>query len=99
LNEEAAMARAPRSGYDRAVRHLRLLPLLLLSACVGRDGGSGGGGEDPGLPGAVFLSADVGAVGQAGCVSGTDGVLTIRASGTDIWDAADAFHLLHDPLG
>jgi hypothetical protein len=42
-----------------------------------------------------FASQDIGAVGFAGgaCYSGT--TFTIRASGTDIWDAADAFHFVY----
>jgi titin len=42
-----------------------------------------------------YASQDIGAVGFAGgaCYAGT--TFTIRASGADIWDAADAFHFVH----
>ncbi|HTD68262.1 MAG TPA: PA14 domain-containing protein, partial [Candidatus Limnocylindria bacterium] len=42
-----------------------------------------------------FVSQDIGTVGLAGgaCYSGS--AFTIRASGNDIWDAADAFHFVY----
>lgn len=42
-----------------------------------------------------FASQDIGAVGFAGgvCYSGTQ--FTIRASGSDIWETADAFHYVY----
>ncbi len=89
------MARDLASVCARAARHLPLFPVLLAAAfgC-----GSSRADSDEALAGPVFLSADVGAVGQAGSVSGSEGVLTVRASGTDIWDAADAFHFYSTAL-
>ena len=41
---------------------------------------------------------DIGAVGLAGDATCAGGVFTIKASGDDIWNAADAFHFVYQPL-
>lgn len=43
-------------------------------------------------------NADIGAVGVAGSLLETDGTFTVRASGADIWGAADEFHFVYRPL-
>ncbi len=50
-----------------------------------------------GLP-APWQDADVGAVGLAGSASYTNGTFTVTGSGADIWNAADAFHFVYQPL-
>jgi endonuclease/exonuclease/phosphatase family metal-dependent hydrolase len=45
-----------------------------------------------------WQSADVGAVGVAGRAVSSGGTWTIEAGGTDLWDAADAFHFVYQPL-
>ncbi|HYF49202.1 MAG TPA: PKD domain-containing protein [Planctomycetota bacterium] len=44
-----------------------------------------------------WLHRDVGTVNTAGDASYSSGTFTIAASGTDIWDAADAFHYVYQP--
>jgi uncharacterized repeat protein (TIGR03806 family) len=41
---------------------------------------------------------DVGNVGLAGNASFADGTFTIQASGDDIWNNADAFHFVYQPM-
>jgi phosphatidylserine/phosphatidylglycerophosphate/cardiolipin synthase-like enzyme/regulation of enolase protein 1 (concanavalin A-like superfamily) len=41
---------------------------------------------------------DIGAVGVAGSASYANGVFTVAGSGADIWNAADAFHFVYQPL-
>jgi hypothetical protein len=57
---------------------------------------SGGGGSLP----PPWKGGDVGAVGSAGSAgySPSTGTFTIVASGDDIWNAADAFHFVYQPL-
>ncbi|HWF86362.1 MAG TPA: DUF1349 domain-containing protein, partial [Vicinamibacterales bacterium] len=50
-----------------------------------------------GLP-APWQDLDIGAVGLAGSASYTNGTFTVTGSGTDIWNAADAFHFVYQPL-
>jgi regulation of enolase protein 1 (concanavalin A-like superfamily) len=46
-----------------------------------------------------WTAGDIGSVGVAGSSTvGTNGVLTVRGSGADIWDTADAFHHLRTSL-
>lgn len=45
-----------------------------------------------------WQTADVGAVGAAGSVGHAGGTFTVAAGGTDIWDTADAFHYLYQPI-
>jgi hypothetical protein len=47
---------------------------------------------------APWVKTDVGAVGPAGTASHVDGRFRLTAGGTDIWDSADAFHFVHQPL-
>ncbi|MGE5272146.1 MAG: PQQ-dependent sugar dehydrogenase, partial [Verrucomicrobiota bacterium] len=51
----------------------------------------------PGLP-APWANADVGAVGVAGSGSIVSGTYTVKGSGSDIWNQADQFHFLYQPL-
>ena len=51
-------------------------------------------------PPAPWVSADIGAVGIGGSAiySSSTGTFTISGSGDDIWNAADAFRYVHQPL-
>jgi phosphatidylserine/phosphatidylglycerophosphate/cardiolipin synthase-like enzyme len=51
----------------------------------------------PSLP-APWTSQDIGAVGLAGSASAAAGVFTVKGEGVDIWNAADAFHYVSQPL-
>jgi hypothetical protein len=42
-----------------------------------------------------WVGADIGSVGLAGSSSFDNGRFTIKASGSDIWDAADSFHYVY----
>jgi regulation of enolase protein 1 (concanavalin A-like superfamily) len=44
-----------------------------------------------------WQARDIGAVAAAGSSSGSGGTVTVRASGADIWNAADEFHYRHQP--
>ena len=46
----------------------------------------------------TWSPADVGNVGLAGSFTVTDGTLTVRGSGADIWNAADGFHFAYRTL-
>ena len=50
-----------------------------------------------GVP-APWQDLDIGAVGLAGSASYTNGTFTIAGSGADIWNTADAFHFVYQPL-
>jgi regulation of enolase protein 1 (concanavalin A-like superfamily) len=56
-------------------------------------GSSGGGGSLP----APWLDRDIGSVGVAGSAQFSNGTFTVRASGADIWGAADGFHYAYQP--
>jgi RHS repeat-associated protein len=45
-----------------------------------------------------WLNGDVGSVGLAGSACYAAGTFTIRGSGADIWDTADAFHYAYQPV-
>jgi hypothetical protein len=45
-----------------------------------------------------WQESDIGAVGAAGQASYTGGTFTVQAGGTDLWDTADAFHYVYQPL-
>jgi hypothetical protein len=45
-----------------------------------------------------WTSTDVGAVNLAGSATGSGGAWTIQGDGGDIWDRADAFQFLHQPV-
>jgi regulation of enolase protein 1 (concanavalin A-like superfamily) len=51
----------------------------------------------PSLP-APWLRSDIGSVGQAGDATFASGVFSVRGSGADIWDNADAFQYVYQPL-
>jgi PKD repeat protein len=46
----------------------------------------------------TWSSRDIGAVAAAGSSSETGGVVTVRGSGADIWDASDEFHFRFQQL-
>lgn len=47
----------------------------------------------------AWSSQDIGATGLTGSLSlGDDGTFTVRGAGADIWDTADSFHFVHQPL-
>jgi hypothetical protein len=50
-----------------------------------------------GVP-APWQDLDIGAVGRAGSASYTNGTFTVAGSGADIWNTADAFHFVYQPL-
>ena len=54
-------------------------------------------GAIPPLP-VPWLSTDIGAVGIAGSATATGGTFTANGSGNDIWNAADAFHFVYQPV-
>jgi hypothetical protein len=45
-----------------------------------------------------WQSRDIGAVGQPGTASYSNGVFTIRGAGADIWNSSDSFHYVSQPL-
>jgi regulation of enolase protein 1 (concanavalin A-like superfamily) len=45
-----------------------------------------------------WTSQDIGSVGIAGSAAEAGGTITLRASGEDIWNAADGFHFASQPL-
>jgi len=45
-----------------------------------------------------WQNADIGAVGVAGSASESGGTFTVRGAGADIWNAADAFQFVYQPL-
>jgi regulation of enolase protein 1 (concanavalin A-like superfamily) len=47
---------------------------------------------------AGWASADIGLVGAVGQADGSGGAFTVRGSGDDIWNTADAFHFAYVPL-
>ena len=47
---------------------------------------------------APWQHQDIGAVGIAGDASYANGVFTVKGGGADIWNNADAFHFLYQPL-
>lgn len=52
----------------------------------------------PPPPSGSWQSGDIGAVAAAGSVSESGGVVTVRGSGSDIWDNADEFHFRHQDM-
>jgi len=45
-----------------------------------------------------WINQDVGSTGAAGSASYGSGTFTVRGSGADIWDVADAFQFVYQPL-
>ena len=87
---------------------LRRLFAVLLAAALSLGGCFGGGskgsssGSSGGSPGGSPLGGswsarDIGAVGQPGSSSQVGGTFTLAGSGTDIWDATDAFQYAFQP--
>jgi hypothetical protein len=58
------------------------------------DGVAVGSAELPG----PWAHDDIGAVGQTGSAGESDGAFTVSGSGADIWNTADAFHYVYQPL-
>ncbi|PYV44646.1 MAG: hypothetical protein DMG06_05675, partial [Acidobacteria bacterium] len=54
---------------------------------------AGGGSLPP-----PWADLDLGAVGAAGSASSAGGTFTVSGSGADIWNTADAFHYVYQPL-
>lgn len=54
-------------------------------------------GANPPLP-FPWTNNDIGSVGLAGGATFTGGTFTINGSGNDIWNAADAFHFVNQPV-
>jgi regulation of enolase protein 1 (concanavalin A-like superfamily) len=54
--------------------------------------------ETPTPPPAPWRAQDIGAVGAAGSASASGDVFTIAGAGADIWNTADAFHYVWQPL-
>ena len=77
--------------------------LLILSVLLWASGGCLNDRKAPAkqrlgpLP-AEWQKADIGSVGQAGASHYTSGTFTLFGSGTDIWDAADAFQYAYQAL-
>jgi hypothetical protein len=45
-----------------------------------------------------WSQTDIGAVGQTGSATATDGVFTVAGAGSDVWGSADAFNAVTQPL-
>jgi len=45
-----------------------------------------------------WTDADIGDVGQAGTASYSNGTFSVTGAGADIWNSADAFHYVYQPL-
>ncbi len=54
-----------------------------------------GGSAPSGVLPAGWTNRDIGAVGAAGSASFSSGTFTLKASGADIWNAADEFHFAY----
>ena len=59
--------------------------------------GSGGSGGSGSLP-APWADSDIGSVSAAGSASYSTGTFTIAGSGADVWNNADAFHFVYQPV-
>ena len=44
-----------------------------------------------------WSDVDIGSVGQAGSATYLNGTFTVKGSGSDIWNTADAFHFVYQP--
>ena len=47
---------------------------------------------------APWTTADIGSVGLAGNATAGQGIFTVNGSGNDIWNTADAFHFVYQPV-
>jgi hypothetical protein len=82
-------------------RRLSILIGLLALNHGGCGPGNAGGSSHAGASAALsdgWSNRDVGAVGHSGGTTLSSGSFTVSASGTDIWDAADAFQFVSRPL-
>jgi regulation of enolase protein 1 (concanavalin A-like superfamily) len=61
-------------------------------------GGSGGGGGGGGSLPPPWTDGDVGAVPIAGSAQESSGTFIVNGSGADIWNTADAFHFVYQPM-
>jgi phosphatidylserine/phosphatidylglycerophosphate/cardiolipin synthase-like enzyme len=52
----------------------------------------------PGTLPSPWTDADIGAVGAAGSAGYASGTFTVSGAGADIWNSADAFHYVYQPL-
>ena len=52
----------------------------------------------PGTLPSGWNDSDVGAVGVAGSASYSSGTFTVKGSGADVWNTADAFNFAYEPL-
>ncbi len=68
----------------------------ILTANDGSGSGGGSGGSTS-LP-SPWAQRDIGSVPIAGNATDSSGTFTITASGADIWNGADAFHYVYQPL-
>ena len=59
---------------------------------------TGAGTPPPEASLAPWTSHDIGSVGVAGSASASKGIITVKGAGADIWDAADAFQYVYQPL-
>ncbi|MFL6195636.1 MAG: endonuclease/exonuclease/phosphatase family protein [Thermoanaerobaculia bacterium] len=75
--------RLPSGAFERPIPARRLSPI----------NSSGPSGPPP-----PWQSADIGAVGAAGSTSYANGTFTVDAGGTDVWDTADGFRYVYQPL-
>ena len=74
-----------------------LFPVFKGSGGIGNLNSFQFSGAIPPLP-APWSSSDIGAVGIAGGATAAGGTFTANGSGNDIWNAADAFHLVDQPV-
>jgi endonuclease/exonuclease/phosphatase family metal-dependent hydrolase len=75
--------RLPSGLHERPIQARRLSPVTSTPA-------------DPPPP--PWQAVDIGAVGPAGSAHYANGTFTLEAGGTDVWDTADAFHYVYQPL-
>ncbi|HMC70886.1 MAG TPA: phospholipase D family protein, partial [Mycobacteriales bacterium] len=67
------------------------------NGCSGLPGSGGGGGGTDNVP-APWTTQDIGNVGVTGNATYASGVFTVRGAGSDIWDAADSFRYVSQPI-
>lgn len=85
---------APQTTYYFRVRAVQGLVASLYSTAAPVTTPAAPPTSQPGS----WSTQDIGPVATAGSASETGGVVTLRASGADIWDAADEFHFRYQAL-